>query len=100
VPLLGVLAVDYFLISRRSWNVSESAPTRWVMLVPWFVGFCAYQLINPGYLGWWSQQWARIADWLNFTPASWMSASLISFAVAAIVTVPVGLLRRGKVAAC
>ena len=100
VPLLGVLAVDYFLISRRSWDVSESAPTRWVMLVPWLVGFCAYQLINPGYLGWWSRQWSRIAEWLHFTPASWMSASLISFAVAALVTVPVGLLRRRKAPAC
>ena len=100
VPLLGVLAVDYFVISRNSWDVSESAPTRLVMLVPWFAGFCAYQLINPGYLGWWSHQWARIADWLNFTPASWMSASLISFAVAALVTVPVGLLRRRKAPVC
>jgi putative hydroxymethylpyrimidine transporter CytX len=100
VPLLGVLAVDYFLISRRSWDVSESAPTRWVMLVPWLIGFCAYQLINPGYLGWWSRQWGQIAEWLHFTPASWMSASLISFAVAAVVTVPVGLLRRRKDARC
>src|SRR3954467_4827404 len=26
VPLLGVLAVDYFLISRRQWDLSEAAP--------------------------------------------------------------------------
>jgi NCS1 family nucleobase:cation symporter-1 len=100
VPLLGVLVVDYFLISRQTWDVSEFAPTRWVMLLPWFAGFCAYQLINPGYLGWWSRQWGQIADWLHFTPASWMSASLISFVVAAVATVPVGLLRRRKDPVC
>jgi putative hydroxymethylpyrimidine transporter CytX len=96
VPLLGVLAVDYFLLSRRSWDLSEHAPERWVMLVPWFVGFCAYQLINPGYVGWWSRQWAHVDRWLHFTPSTWMSASLISFAVAALATVPVGLLRRSR----
>ena len=100
VPLLGVLAVDYFLISRRRWNVSESAPARWVMLLPWFIGFCAYQLINPGYLGWWSRQWGHLANWLHFTPATWMSASIISFVVAAVATVPVGLLRRRKDPVC
>lgn len=100
VPLLGVLAVDYFFISRRSWDLSEAAPERWVMLVPWLLGFGAYQLINPGYLGWWSRQWAHVDSWLHFSPATWMSASMISFAVAALATVPVGLVRRRKEAAC
>ena len=100
VPLLGVLAVDYFVISRRSWNLTETAPERWLMLVPWFVGFCAYQMINPGYLGWWSRQWGRVDRWLHFTPSTWMSASLISFAVAALATVPIGLLRRREEAEC
>jgi purine-cytosine permease-like protein len=95
VPLLGVLAVDYYVVSRRSWDLSESAPARWTMLAPWLLGFLAYQLINPGYVGWWSRAWARIDSWLNFTPTTWMSASLVSFAVAAVATVPVGLLRRG-----
>ena len=100
VPLFGVFAVDYFVISRRSWDVSAHAPQRWVMLLPWFVGFVAYQLVNPGYISWWTRMWAHIDDWLRFTPSSWMSASLVSFAVAAIATVPVGLLRRRKEAAC
>ncbi len=99
VPLLGVLVVDYFVISRRSWDLSESAPARAVMLLPWFVGFCAYQLVNPGYLAWWSRQWAHVANWLHFTPASWMSASLISFAVAALATVPVAMMNRRKAVA-
>jgi NCS1 family nucleobase:cation symporter-1 len=100
VPLLGVFAVDYFLISRRRWDLSESAPERWTMLVPWFIGFCAYQLINPGFVGWWSRQWGRVDGWLHFTPTTWMSASLLSFIVAALATVPVGLLRRRREPVC
>jgi nucleobase:cation symporter-1, NCS1 family len=94
VPLLGVLAVDYFLISGRSWDLSERAPARWLMVFPWLIGFVAYQLVNPGYLGWWSRQWGRIDDWLHFTPESWMSASLLSLAVAAAATIPFGLAQR------
>jgi NCS1 family nucleobase:cation symporter-1 len=96
VPLLGVLAVDYFLVSRRTWNLGENAPQRWAMLVPWVLGFLAYQLVNPGYVGWWARGWARIDGWLQFTPTTWMSASLLSFVVAAVATVPVGLLLRGS----
>jgi putative hydroxymethylpyrimidine transporter CytX len=91
VPLLGVLAVDYFVVSRRRWNLGEDAPARWAMLVPWLVGFAVYQLINPGYIGWWARWWTRLR-W--FTVHEWMSASLLSFLAAAVVTVPVGLLGR------
>ena len=68
------------------------------MLVPWVVGFVVYQLINPGYVLWWQTMWAHIDDWLGFTPASWMSASMLSFVVAALVTLPVGLFERKLVA--
>jgi NCS1 family nucleobase:cation symporter-1 len=95
VPLLGVLAVDYYVVSRREWDLSETSPARWTMLAPWLLGFIAYQLINAGYVGWWSRGWTRIDSWLHFTPTTWMSASLVSFAVSAVATVPVGLLRRG-----
>ena len=33
---------------------------------------------------------------IGFTPASWMSASIMSFAVAAAVTAGVGALARGR----
>ncbi|MFN2561489.1 MAG: cytosine permease [Jatrophihabitans sp.] len=95
VPLLGVLAVDYYVVSRREWDLSETSPARSTMLAPWLLGFIAYQLINAGYVGWWSRGWTRIDSWLHFTPTTWMSASLVSFAVSAVATVPVGLLRRG-----
>ena len=96
VPLLGVITVDYYFLSRRRWDLSEDAPARAAMLLPWLAGFVAYQLINPGYIDWWTRMWGHVQSWLGFTPSSWMSASLISFAVAAIVTVPVGLLARRR----
>ena len=70
------------------------------MLLPWLVGFVVYQLLNPGYVSWWAAMWRHVQRWLHFTPTSWMSASLVSCAVAAIATVPVGLLRRRKEPAC
>ena len=86
VPLFAVFIVDYYVLRRRRWDVSESAPARLEMLVPWVAGFVAYQLVNPGIVGWWSRWWiARQAD-LGFTPETWMSASLVSFAVAAALT--------------
>jgi purine-cytosine permease-like protein len=93
VPLLGVLAVDYFVISRRRWDLSETAPARWLMLVPWVAGFATYQLINPGYIGWWADMWTALRP---FGQHEWMSASVLSFVVAAVVTLPVGLLQRSR----
>jgi nucleobase:cation symporter-1, NCS1 family len=94
VPLLGVLTVDYFLVSRRQWDLSEDAPSRWMTVIPWAVGFVVYQLINPGYLGWWSRRWQQVDGWLGFSPTSWMSASIISLLVSAAVTLPLALPRR------
>lgn len=96
VPLLGVFAVDWFVVSRGSWDLTEQAPLRLAMVLPWVIGFVAYQLVNPGYLGPWSRAWGHVQDWLHFTPTDWMSASLISFTVAALVTLPVGLIERRR----
>ena len=89
---------------RCSSSTSSSSPgaagtcpapprSRWPMLVPWAAGFVTYQLINPGYVSWWVSAWAWIARQIGFTPASWMSASILSFVVAALVTLLVGGLR-------
>ncbi|SHF50673.1 putative hydroxymethylpyrimidine transporter CytX [Jatrophihabitans endophyticus] len=91
VPLLGVLAVDWFLVSRGRWDLSEQAPLRPLMLLPWLVGFATYQVINPGYIGWWGRMWSHVR-W--FDQQSWMSASVLSFAVAAVVTVPIAAFDR------
>jgi putative hydroxymethylpyrimidine transporter CytX len=97
VPLTAVLLVDYFLGRRRHWDVSEQAPARWTMLVPWLLGIVMYQLINPGYVGWWVRGWGHVDSWLHFTTQTWMSASLLSFAVAAVLTLPISLVHRRTV---
>ncbi|HJQ44515.1 MAG TPA: cytosine permease [Jatrophihabitantaceae bacterium] len=93
VPLLGTLVVDWYLVSRGRWDLTEHARTRWATLVPWALGFVAYQLVNPGYVSWWASAWGHVADWLQFTPQSWMSASILSFLVAAFATVATGAVR-------
>jgi NCS1 family nucleobase:cation symporter-1 len=99
VPMSAVFVVDFFVLGRgRSWNMATDAPTRALMIVPWLLGFCAYQLVNPGYIGWWMGAWNHVQSWLHFTPSSWMSASLISFVVAGVATLAVAKLSRRKMA--
>jgi putative hydroxymethylpyrimidine transporter CytX len=95
VPMFGVLAADYFVAGRsKHWDVSVTAKSRWGMLVAWLVGLAVYQLINPGAVGAWSDMWSKFGAWLHFTPASWMSASLLSFLAAGIVAYAGDLLAR------
>ena len=94
VPMSAVLIVDYFVVSRRRWDLSATARSRWLMLLPWTAGFVTYQLINPGYVSWWVSAWTAVARAIGFTPASWMSASILSFAVAAVLTLLVGAIGR------
>lgn len=95
VPMFAVLLVDYFVFSRdHGWDLTERARSRWVMLVPWAAGFLAYQLIYPGQVSWWAGAWHGVDRDLGFTPTSWMSASVLSFAVAAGMTALHGGLHR------
>jgi NCS1 family nucleobase:cation symporter-1 len=95
VPMSAVLIADYFAdyfaVPRRQWDLSAAARSRWSMLLPWAVGFVVYQLINPGYVSWWASAWSSFGRSIGFTPASWMSASILSFCAAGLVT----LLVRG-----
>ena len=94
VPLLGVFLVDYYLFRRaRTWDTSENAPSRWLMLLPWFAGFVAYELISPGSLGWWSTMWTDAGKAIGFHAPTWLNASIGSFVVAALVTVVVEFLQ-------
>jgi len=86
VPMAAVLIADYFVTSKGRWDLSAAARSRWLMLVPWAAGFVTYQLINPGYVSWWASAWNSIGHAIGFAPASWMSASILSFAVAAVIT--------------
>ena len=96
VPMSAVLVTDYFVVSRGRWDLSAAAPSRWLMLLPWAAGFVTYQLINPGYVSWWASAWTSFGHDIGFTPASWMSASILSFAVAAAITLLTGLLLRWR----
>ncbi|MEU1420016.1 cytosine permease [Kitasatospora sp. NPDC005751] len=88
VPMFAVLAVDYFLgAGRRGWNLAADAPSRWLMLLPWALGFAVYQLIAPTAIaGWWTDFWTSVQEALHFTPQEWTSASLFGFLVPALVT--------------
>ncbi|GIJ73841.1 purine-cytosine permease family protein [Virgisporangium ochraceum] len=101
VPLVGIFVVVYFVLPRPAWNVTERAPARPLLLLPWVAGFVAYQLTLPtfftgtgaGWTSWWS---TRQAD-LGIDPANGWSASLVSLAVAVLLTVAVTLpFRRGR----
>jgi putative hydroxymethylpyrimidine transporter CytX len=95
VPMSAVVIVDYFCFGGRTrWDLSASARARWAMLAPWAVGFVVYQLINPGYVSWWASAWTSLRQLIGFTPASWMSASILSFCAAGAVTLAVGFGRR------
>jgi putative hydroxymethylpyrimidine transporter CytX len=122
VPMLGVLAADFFLGRRRGraassgagdagsgaaplpkaesgadlggWDVSTRAPSRWGMIAAWAVGFVVYQLINPGTVERWADFWRDVQGALHFAPQSWMSASLLSFLVAAAAALLIGRITR------
>jgi putative hydroxymethylpyrimidine transporter CytX len=95
VPLLGVLVVDFFVLGRgREWNISSTAPSRWGMIGAWVIGFVVYQLINPGDAGRWTDFWTDVQGRLHFTPATWMSASLLSFAIAGLAAFAIGTITR------
>jgi nucleobase:cation symporter-1, NCS1 family len=86
VPMFAVFVVRYFVYRGwKTWDTSQTAPSRFGLLVPWALGFAAYQLVNPGAIAWWAARWSTVRDWLHFTPPTWLSASLFSFAVAFLV---------------
>ncbi|WP_433465639.1 purine-cytosine permease family protein [Spirillospora sp. CA-128828] len=96
VPMLGVLAADFFLgrRTRDGWDVSRTAPSRWGMIAAWAIGFVVYQLVNPGTVGRWAGLWHDVQDALHFTPQTWMSASLLSFLVAGVAAALIGRLTK------
>ena len=95
VPMFAVFIADYFLAGgHREWDTSANAPSRWVMLAPWAAGFVTYQLINPGSVPGWTDAWQHIAEWVHFPYQTWMSASVLSFVVALVLTLPVAKYSR------
>lgn len=97
VPLFAVVIVDWFVISRGQWNLSDSSKMRWSALMAWLIGFATYQLINPGSAPVWSNAWIALQKSLGFVPPVWLSASIASFAAAAITTMLFHVRRLKKV---
>jgi NCS1 family nucleobase:cation symporter-1 len=95
IPMAAVFIVDFYVLSRGRWDPSAHSRRRFSMFAPWALGFIAYQLINPGYIEWWVSMWTHIGEFLHFRPASWMSASITSFVVAALATLALSGLARG-----
>ncbi len=98
VPLTAVFLVDYAVRRRSgasSWDVSDAAPQRWIMVLPWAAGFAIYQLINPGYIGWWVTGWGDVDSWLHLTWPAWSSASVFSAVAAGLLAWPLALLSAG-----
>src|SRR3954471_15139691 len=90
VPLAGAFVVAYWLLPRGAWDTSDQAPARPALLLPWAAGFGAYQLTLPTYFsgpgaGWTTWWTARQTD-LGIDPANGWSASLVSLAVAVLLT--------------
>ncbi|HKD96870.1 MAG TPA: cytosine permease [Micromonosporaceae bacterium] len=87
VPMFAVFAVRYFVLRGwRTWDTSATAPSRVALLLPWVLGFVAYQLVNPGQIPAWVRFWTDVRERVGFTPPSWLSASLTSFFVAGVLT--------------
>jgi putative hydroxymethylpyrimidine transporter CytX len=96
VPLFGALLVDYFLLRRRGWDVGPKAPGRPLMVIPWAIGFVAYQLLNPGTLPGWSDAWRAAQAAIHLAPPVWLSASITSFVLAGVATLAVAPMERRK----
>ena len=91
VPLTAVFLIDFFVLARRR-DEKHATGRRPAMVVAWTLGFVAYQLINPGYIGWWVSLWTRVDGWIHLSDQASMSASLISFAVSVVATLALGRL--------
>ncbi len=94
VPLFAVAIVDFFVVSRGRWDVSEHARFRWQPAVAWLAGFVTYQLINPGAVSGWSDWWGRRAADLPFAMPDWLGASVGSILVGAVAMLLLGRLTR------
>jgi purine-cytosine permease-like protein len=91
VPLLGVLAADYFVLRARHYNPNEllygKRAVNWVGMIVWLVGIAVYLLISG-------------IPALNVNGlAPWLGASLPSFVVSFVLLVVVGRAFERKPAA-
>lgn len=99
VPLTGTFLAAFYLSRRGSWDVSEQAPARWAMLVPWALGFVVYQVVTPTYFtgfgSGWTSWWTNVQASLGIPSSGW-SASLVALVVSGALTLLIGLIDSRK----
>ena len=98
VPLFAVATVDFFLVSRQRWDVSETSPVRIVPIVAWAAGFIAYQLVYPGTVAGWADFWIAVDRAVGFTAPTWLGSSVAAIVVGGAVMFLLGKLssRRSR----
>jgi purine-cytosine permease-like protein len=97
VPLFAVAAVDFFLVSRQRWDVSEHSRLRVVPVVAWACGFVAYQLVYPGDVAGWSDFWSAAAGAIGFAAPVWLGSSVAAIGVGGLVMLVLGWIVRSAV---
>jgi putative hydroxymethylpyrimidine transporter CytX len=99
VPLYAVAAVDFFVVSRQSWDVSNSARFRAAPVIAWACGFVAYQLVYPGTVPGWADFWTRLDKLIGFVPPGWLGSSVAAIVVGGLVMLVSGWLLRYRAVA-
>jgi nucleobase:cation symporter-1, NCS1 family len=99
VPLYAVAAVDFFVVSRQQWDVSNTARFRAAPVIAWACGFVAYQLVYPGTVPGWADFWAQVAARIGFEAPGWLGSSVAAIVVGGLVMLISGLLLRYRRAA-
>jgi putative hydroxymethylpyrimidine transporter CytX len=84
IPMSGALIGAWAGHRGGAWDTSEQAPSRPWMMLAWAAGFVVYQLVNPGQVAGWSEAWTRAGQALHTLGHPWLSASIVAFAVSAV----------------
>lgn len=101
IPLFGILAADHFVRRRNSIDVHElyseageywfTGGVRYSTLVPWIAGFVVYHLVLPTGPSWWLDVAGKLGTPLS-ERATWLPASIPSFAAAFLIALGIGRL--------
>ena len=92
-PLGAVLVVDFFVVRRGRYDVGPDAPGRWLLIVPWLVGFVAFQLTSPTFVSnfpQWQDFWRSAQSALGIAADNGWSAAVVALLVAAVLTAVLG----------
>ncbi len=96
VPLAAVAIIDFWLVRRGRWNLTELAGFRWAPATAWLLGFLTYQLTYPGTVPGWSQAWFVMASTLPVAVPTWFGATLGSIAVSGLSAGVLGMIENGR----